>query len=157
MKWLGGSSEKSGGQHRLAATELFRDLSERELRVVDAFVHVRRYLAGEIIFDEGEAGQALYVIVSGRIAICRAESWDKPVAELGENHFFGELGLLDDSPRSAQARALEETELVVLFRGDYERLMDAHARIASRIALQLARHMGLRLRRMLAASPPATR
>jgi CRP/FNR family transcriptional regulator, cyclic AMP receptor protein len=86
------------------------------------------------------------------VAICLPEHENPPLAVLSVGDFFGELGLLDDSPRSAQARALEPVVLIVLSRTDFERLMNSHARIASRISLQLARHMGLRLRQMLAAS-----
>lgn len=109
-------------------------------------MHLRRYLTGEIVFDEGEEGQALYVIVSGSVAICHPGQRDHPIADLGPGNFFGELALLDNAPRSAQARASEESELAVFFRGDFERLMESHARIASRIALQLARILGQRLR-----------
>ena len=71
---------------------------------------------------------------------------DLAIKHLGPLEFFGELGLLDDWPRSAQARAAAPCELAVLFRGDFERLMASHGRIASQIALQLARHLGVRLR-----------
>ena len=152
MKWLGGKGDVAKGEHQLANTELFRDLSKRDFRVIDAFVQERHFMAGEVIFDAGEDGQALYVVISGKVAICLPERFATPLAELSAGDFFGELGLLDDSPRSAQARALEPVVLVVLSRTDFERLMNSHARIASRIALQLARHMGLRLRQMLAAS-----
>lgn len=153
MKWLGRKNELAGDEHQLASTELFRDLGARELRIVDAFVQERSFLAGEVIFDEGEEGQALYVVASGKVAICLPGRFETPLAELPPGSFFGELGLLDDSPRSAQARALEPVTLIVLSRSDFERLMESHARIASRIALQLARHIGRRLRQMVAASP----
>ena len=55
-------------------------------------------------------------------------------------------------PRSAQARAGSATELAVLFRGDFERLMESHAHIATQIAMQLARHLGQRLRQMVVAN-----
>ncbi len=130
----------------LADTTLFSGLTVSDLKTIEGFTHLRRYLAGEIVFDEGEEGQALYVIISGRITICHPGRSDQPIAELGPGNFFGELALLDDAPRSAQARATGEAELAVFFRGDFERLMDSHARIVSRIALQLARTLGQRLR-----------
>jgi CRP/FNR family transcriptional regulator, cyclic AMP receptor protein len=152
MRWLGGKGDVAKGGHQLATSELFRDLNKRDFRVIDAFVQERRFLAGEVIFDAGDEAQALYVVVSGKVAICLPEHEKTPLAVLSVGDFFGELGLLDDSPRSAQARALEPVVLIVLSRTDFERLMNSHARIASRISLQLARHMGLRLRQMLAAS-----
>lgn len=136
---------------RLAGSELFGGLGERELRVVEAFAHERRFLAGEVVFDAGEEGQALYVIVAGRVAV-HADSQATALAELGPGAFFGEMGLLDDVPRSAQVRAVEPSTLVVLPRTDFERLMASHARIASSISLQLARHLGRRLRAMLGDS-----
>jgi len=50
---------------------LFATLGPRELRVIDGFLHERHYLKDEVIFDEGEEGQALYVVLSGRVLICR--------------------------------------------------------------------------------------
>ena len=50
---------------------LFSTLSRLELRVVDGLLHERRFLKGEIIFDEGEEGQALHVVITGRVVICK--------------------------------------------------------------------------------------
>jgi CRP/FNR family cyclic AMP-dependent transcriptional regulator len=152
MLWFSRANQAIKVSHRLANTELFCNLTERELKIVDAFVHERQYLAGEVVFDAGEEGQALYIIVSGSVAISLPGQHEAPLAELKSGDFFGELGLLDDWPRSAQVRANAQSELAVFFRGDFERLMDAHAQIASKIAMQLARHLGQRLRQMLAQS-----
>lgn len=156
MKWFAGDQQQaanaSSGAHPLMQTELFCDLTVRELKIVDGFVHQRQFLAGEVVFDEGEEGQALYVIVSGKVAICLPGRHEAPLAELQARDFFGELGLLDGWPRSAQARAVTPCELIVLSRADFEHLMQSHARIASRIALKLAHHLGRRLRQMLAQS-----
>jgi len=153
MKWHLFERRNGREGHRLAGTELFRDLGERELRVVEAFAHERQFLPGEVVFDAGEDGQALYVVVSGRVAVIADGAGDKLLAELPSGAFFGEMGLLDGAPRSAQIRAIEPTTLVVLPRTEFDRLMAAHARIASCISLQLARHLGRRLRTMLETGP----
>ncbi len=142
----------SVASHRLGRSSLFSGLNLGELKIVEAFMHDRRYLAGEVVFDEGEEGQALYVIVSGAVNICRQGQAERPIARLGAGDFFGELALLDDSPRSAQARAADPSEIAVLFRGDFERLLQSHAPIASHIAMALARHLGQRLRSMVSAN-----
>lgn len=148
---LGFSLGKNGAaSHRLGGVFLLAGLSGRELDIVEGFMHERRYLTGEVVFDEGEDGQALYIVLAGQVAICRPGEKEQPIAELGAGEFFGELALLDDSPRSAQARAASNAEIAVFFRGDFERLMESHAHIASRIAIQLARYLGSRLRRMVA-------
>lgn len=137
------------GIPQLAEATLFSDLTPGDLKTLEGFTHRRNYLPGEIIFDQGEEGQALYVIISGQVLICQPGHADTPIAELGPGNFFGELALLDNAPRSAQARAGTQTELAAFFRGDFERLMESHARIASRVALQLARKLGARLRQAM--------
>jgi CRP-like cAMP-binding protein len=128
-------------------------LSRRELRVVDGLLHERRYLKGEIVFDEGEEGQALYVILGGRVLICRqAEPETGRIAEIDAGDVFGELALLDNAPRSAQARATEDSLLASFSRGDFESLLDSHIVIASKISLQLARQLGRQLRERSAVS-----
>lgn len=125
---------------------LFVGLTDGELKIVDGFVHERKFLEHEVIFDEGDEGQAIYIVFDGSVLICRQGDTGKPIAVLERGGFFGELALLDDAPRMAQARAAENCTLIVMFRGDFLKLMHAHALIASKIALQLARHLGQRLR-----------
>lgn len=130
----------------LRKLSLFVDLHYREMKIVDGFMHERAYLKDEVIFDQGEEGQAIYVIARGRVLICPQGEPGKPIAVLEAGSFFGELALLDDAPRSAQARAAENCTVHVLFRAEFMNLMQSHAPIASKIALQLARHLGARLR-----------
>ena len=132
----------------LKKMSLFADLKRRELRVVDGFMHQRNYLQDEVIFDEGEQGEAFYIVLEGKVLICHAGQTGTPIATLESGNFFGELALLDDAPRSAQARAADNCTLLVLFRGEFLGLMQSHGLIASKIAMQLARHLGARLRAM---------
>jgi CRP/FNR family transcriptional regulator, cyclic AMP receptor protein len=137
---------------QLRALSLFSTLSPRELKTVDSLLHERSFLKDEVIFDQGEEGQALYIIESGKVLICRqGQSSDGRIAELGPGRLFGELALLDNSPRVAQARAAENCKLDVLFRDDFLGLLQTHAVIASKISLQLARHIGQRLRETVTA------
>ena len=125
---------------------LFATLKPRELRVIDGLLHEREYLAGEVVFDEGEEGQALYVVLRGRVLICRQrDDGLQRVAEIPAGGLLGELALLDGVPRSAQARAVDNCVLVALSRADFTGLLDTHAAIASKIALQLARDLGQKL------------
>jgi CRP-like cAMP-binding protein len=125
----------------------FATLSSSELRVVDSLLHERHYLKGEIVFDAGEEGQALYAIISGRVLVCRqGEPETGRIAELEAGMAFGELALLDNAPRSAQTRAAQDCTLASLSRSDFESLLDTHAVVASKIALQLARQFGRQLR-----------
>jgi len=139
---------------RLKDSALFASLTPLELKIVDGLMHERRYLADEIIFDEGEEGQALYVVMSGRVLVSREVGAGREVvAELSAGSFFGDMALLDDSPRNAQTRALENCELAVFFRADFMGLMETDAVIGYKIALALARHIGTRLREWMGTAP----
>ena len=151
MLGLFASPALTGMQSRLRDVALFSTLSPRELKVVSALIHQRSALAGEVIFDEGEEGQAIYFVFSGEIMICHQGHAASPIAMMGAGRIFGELALIDGGPRSAQARAAKDCELGVMFRGDFQNLMESHASIATKISFQLARHYA-GIIRMLAAS-----
>jgi CRP/FNR family cyclic AMP-dependent transcriptional regulator len=137
-------------QRRLQNTPLFRSLKPLEIKLVDGLMHERRYLPDEIVFDEGEEGQALYVVMSGHLQISRGQDAARHVVnQLGPGNFFGDLALLDNSPRSAQIRAIDACELAVFFRDDFLALMETDAVIGYKISLALARHIGQRLRDFL--------
>ncbi|NHZ43350.1 MULTISPECIES: cyclic nucleotide-binding domain-containing protein [Massilia] len=140
--------------HRLKSSVLFNSLTPLELKIVDGLMHERRYLLDEIVFDQGEEGQALYLVTSGKVAISRAQgSAFMVVSELGPGSVFGDMALLDDSPRTAQARAMENCELAVFFRADFLGLMETDAVIGYKISLTLARLVGQRLRDWMGGSP----
>jgi CRP/FNR family cyclic AMP-dependent transcriptional regulator len=139
---------------RLRSVSLFQALSLGELAIVDGLMHQRNYQADEVVFDEGEEGQAIYIVLAGTVKLCRAgQSEQTVIAELGPGGFFGDMALLDNLPRAAQARAQTDCLLAVYFREDFISLMETHARIASKIALQLALQMARRLRAQTELNP----
>ena len=134
---------------RLRSISLLSDLTPRQLRIVDSLLHRRSYIAGEVIFDAGDEGQAIYFVLDGTVDICLQGEQATPIAVLGPGTYFGEMALLDAATRSAQARSASDCELGVLFRGDFLGLLETHAAIASRLSLRLARELGHRLRDLL--------
>jgi CRP/FNR family transcriptional regulator, cyclic AMP receptor protein len=131
----------------LRATPLFQQLSFRELRQIESILHERSYMPNEIIFEQGEEGLGLYVVRSGRVSVSSVENGrERELAALNRGQFFGELALLDGSPRSAQARAVEQTELIGFFRPDLQKLLDTNPKIAAKFSVELARWIGKRLR-----------
>jgi CRP/FNR family cyclic AMP-dependent transcriptional regulator len=131
---------------------LFKDLSWHDLGVIDNMLHQRHYLAGEVIFDEGEEGQGLFIVLSGRVKTTRQGTTRGVLLEFGPGSFFGEVALLDQSVRTAQARAVEDTSIVTLFRAEFYSLLQTHSAIASRISFQLARMLATRLRQNILAT-----
>lgn len=134
---------------RLSSVSLLATLSPRQLRIFDSLLHRRSYLKGEVIFDAGDEGQAIYFVLEGVVDICPQGKPDLPIATLQPGSYFGEMALLDAAPRSAQARAASDCDLGVLYRGDFLGLLETHAAIASKLSLQLARELGSRLRVLL--------
>ena len=131
----------------LRSISLFSEIATGELRTIRGLLHHRTYLKDEVIFDEGEEGQAIYFILRGKVLICRqGKPVEGMIAELGVGQCFGEMALLDNAPRMAQVRATEDCSLDVLFREDFLRLILTHSHIASKLSLELARMMGERLR-----------
>jgi predicted acylesterase/phospholipase RssA/CRP-like cAMP-binding protein len=92
--------------------------------VVDR-VHWRRLEAGEQLFAQGDASDAAYFIVGGRVMVLvRSDDGDEqPVRELGRGEVVGELGLLDKAPRSATVRAVRDTTLAAFSTETFEELV----------------------------------
>lgn len=103
----------------LETTQLLGALSPEALESLRAASTVREVARNEVLFRRGEDSSELFGIVSGRVAILTRspDGRESLVAVLDEGSLFGELGLFDDGPRSADARALEVTQVLVL---DYE-------------------------------------
>jgi CRP-like cAMP-binding protein len=135
------------GRRGLGHIPLFSALDAKEQRVVSGLLHERRYVTGEIVFDQGEDSQALFVVISGRVLVCRQGAPESGrIAEIGPGRAFGELAILGAEPRSAQVRAEQDCVLQTLSRRDFDGLSESHKGIALKITLQLARQLARQLR-----------
>jgi CRP-like cAMP-binding protein len=103
----------------LETTQLLGALPPEALESLRAASTVRDVARNEVLFRRGDDASELFGIVSGRVAILTRspDGRESLVAVLDEGSLFGELGLFDDGPRSADARALETTQVLVV---DYE-------------------------------------
>jgi len=82
----------------------------------------QRYRKSQVIFEEGSTGSEMYLIHSGRVllSVRRNESEETPLIVLNPGDFFGEMALVDDSPRSTSASAVDDdTELIVVDRARF--------------------------------------
>jgi len=98
----------------LANTDFFDDLPAADLERLVAVARRLDLLRGDNLFREGDDPDHLFVVVSGRIAIANrsADGRESVVALMEEGDLFGEMGLLDQLPRSADARALEHSTVL---------------------------------------------
>ncbi len=96
--------------------ELLAELTSDEMDRVTAAAVTSRYLRGDVVFEEGAEPDKLCVVASGRIAIAKKsiDGRESMVALMERGDVFGEMGLFDGGGRSAEARALEPSELVEL-------------------------------------------
>ena len=100
-------------------------LSEKELALLARVVSRKSYARGGIILGAGDPTDSLYILISGRVKVFMSDLDGKEVilAILGPNEFVGEMGLIDNSPRSANVVALEACEMVCISKPDFKRCL----------------------------------
>ncbi|MFQ5797470.1 MAG: cyclic nucleotide-binding domain-containing protein [Bacteroidota bacterium] len=132
----------------LSQVPVFSTLTRRELRNVALIVHRREYLPGEYVFYQNDPGLGMYVIEKGEVLvkIVDKDGHEKELVTLQTGEFFGELALLDESPRSAFAIAKSECSLIGFFRPDLFELIERNTEAGIKIVLKLAESIGERLR-----------
>lgn len=100
---------------------------------------LRRYSDGDVIFEEGDTGHYLYIVVSGRVRIKKeGDLFATVLAECGPGDMFGELSMIDNRPHSASAVAEGETELAVYDRETFVRALKEDPDFALRMIESLA-------------------
>ena len=123
---------------------LFSRVCEVDLESIAALLIERRYPKNAVVVEEGMDGQYMYIIRSGRVKVTKAsdDGREKIMDFLEPGAFFGEMALLDQSPRSASVRTLEPSVLAALSRRDFIGLL----RRSSDLALSLVQELTRRLR-----------
>jgi len=127
----------------LRAVPVFSDLGEDELaRVADVAVP-RQFVAGEVVFREGDESSTCYVVRQGRARAVREHPDGRSItlANFGPGDIFCELAMFDDERRSATIETLEDTEAIAILGGDMRRLLSEHAEIAVKMLASLGRRL----------------
>ena len=127
----------------LRGISLFTHLTYREQAEILAISNVRGYPAGSAIVTEGEPGEDLYVILRGRVAV---EKDNVAITSILTGGYFGEMGLVDDSKRSATVRALEPTRTMVITRTDMMNVMRREPVLAVKLLWSFVQGLSQRLR-----------
>ncbi|HTE74968.1 MAG TPA: Crp/Fnr family transcriptional regulator [Actinomycetes bacterium] len=124
----------------LSQSAAFRSLDEAELDRLASACGERTYGPGEIVFLRGDAGDCMYVVASGSVAVSlsSADGRDVLLAVLGANHHFGELVLVDDGPRVATVTARKRSVLVVVPRRAVVDLMGRQPSVTQALLLSMA-------------------
>ncbi len=124
---------------------VFKGLSKSELRWIEKSIHTRHYSRGETVFSQDTPGAGLYIIVKGAVEVFKMEPEKVVLATLVKGQFFGELSLLDNSPRTATVVTTEPSILLGFFHPDLMALIDRKPSIGCGILLNLSKLIGKRL------------
>jgi CRP/FNR family cyclic AMP-dependent transcriptional regulator len=109
----------------LKTVPLFASLGEEQLRMLTAMVTRKSAPRSTTIMAGGDPTDSLYIVLSGRLKVMMSDSEGKEVilAILGPGEFFGEMGLIDDEPRSATVVTIEPCELLSIAKRDFKKAM----------------------------------
>lgn len=128
----------------LQKVSLFSELSEAQLEFLSARSTARTYAKGSVIVNEGDEGNALFVILSGAVKtyLCDEKGKEVVLSTQGPGEYFGDLALFDGTPRSASVAAMEPCKLMVISKG----LLKEALAEKPEIALVLLKGLAIRVR-----------
>jgi SulP family sulfate permease len=128
-------------------TQIGRGLDKNDLQVLEAALVELHLERGAPIFCTGDEADGLYVVTAGSVSVyLRGEPGRKRVASLAPGVVFGEMGLLDGLPRSADLTADEDSVVLKLTRTQFEDIRASHPNIAATVLFNLSTEMATRLR-----------
>jgi CRP/FNR family cyclic AMP-dependent transcriptional regulator len=127
---------------------LFKGLTSDQISQLIKVARSEEFKAGEIIFKEGEKGDKLYIILSGSVRISKQipGSGEEALAVLKPGDFFGEMALIDDVERSADAIANEKSSILSIDKNSFESLLFLNKDLAHTILWNFVKTLSRRLR-----------
>ncbi len=132
--------------------EIFSDLNEEELDLLQKIAEEREYKKDDVLFQEGEEGEEVFIIKEGVVEIGKEDQEGDEftrLSRLSEGEIFGELAVFDGGPRSATARiaVYPEAKLVVFQREDIKQLIEENPQLGVNVLQGIIDKVGKRLRR----------
>jgi CRP/FNR family cyclic AMP-dependent transcriptional regulator len=127
----------------LRSVPLFSSLSEHQLGLLLPLVGRKSFPRGTTVISAGETTDTLYIIISGRLKVTMSDEDGREVilAILGSQEFFGEMGLLDDHPRSANVVAIEACELLMLSKQDFRKCLEGNFDVTMAVVRGLVKRL----------------
>jgi ABC-type transporter Mla MlaB component len=138
-------------RQKLAVKSLsvFQDLDDEQLEQVREHMHPKKFKKDEVVFSEGDPGDKIYFLLSGEVSVLTSVAGNgraRRLATFGEGVFFGDMAILENKPRSATVRADSDAEVIYMTVTDFEKLVDSHPLLASKMLLGMSRELSYRLR-----------
>ncbi|MCE9574366.1 MAG: cyclic nucleotide-binding domain-containing protein [Deltaproteobacteria bacterium] len=136
----------------LRQVPMFADLDPDDLDQLAALVEERHYQVGQDLCAEGDAGDAVFLLVKGRVRVFKGAGADeRTLSELGPGACIGEMAVFDAAPRSATVRALERARVLVVPGEGFKALLVDRPEMSQAIIAELVR----RMRGLIASAAPA--
>jgi CRP-like cAMP-binding protein len=135
----------------LRSNELFAGLSDSQVGKLASIFHEKTFSKGEMVFAQGEKGDRLYLVRSGFVEVVAQNEGDtansKALVHLGPGQSVGEIALIDQGPRSATVRSVEDgTSIAYVGREEFEKLCDSDSAIGYRVMRNIAADLSFKLR-----------
>ena len=132
----------------LSSVPIFDTLTYRQKTKLLSIIHVRHYKQDDIVFRQDDPGVGLYIVREGGVDIYNEYSdlTRKKIASLVKGDFFGDISLLNESPRSATVVSSQNTALFGLFKPDLLNIMDSDPKLGLRFIYRLSQIIAERLR-----------
>jgi CRP/FNR family cyclic AMP-dependent transcriptional regulator len=132
----------------LQQVELFQGLSKEELEALSVSSNSRSFPKNTVVIHENDPADSLFIIESGKVKVYCSDKNGKEfiMNTQGEGDYFGELALLDDSTRSASVRTVEKSSFCIIFKDNFNRVLDDHPNIAR----MMIRNLAARVRKLTA-------
>ncbi len=120
----------------LKAIPFFSQLSDEDLEAIGQQVQMQYFGPEQVIFEQGDYGEEMYIIKRGKVQVLRDFSI---IAELSDHAFFGEMALVSEEPRNASVKAISEVEALVLKKEDFRKLLETKPSIASVVSYEVVK------------------
>jgi len=124
----------------LAKIPLFKDLTDESKDLIVSSITLQYFPKNHKIFNKGDTGDAMFIIKKGLVKIYLGDSLDPDeqtiLAELSDNGFFGEMALVSDKPRNANAMAMVESEIFILKKDDFNNLIAGNPSLAEQVSTE---------------------
>ncbi len=127
----------------IKAVPFFTQLSDRELDVIRAVASEKTYPKNAVVLTEGEMGDSLYMIQSGKVKVFIGDEEGREIILkiLGPGAFFGEMSMIDKQPRSASVTTIEGSTFQVLTHAAFEKCVEQEPRIGNMVMQILAQRV----------------
>ncbi|HEJ83221.1 MAG TPA: cyclic nucleotide-binding domain-containing protein [Desulfobacteraceae bacterium] len=127
---------------RLKSINIFEGLAASELAAIASVTEEVEYPAGDIVIKEGEAGETMFLILKGTVAVIKGEGEEGvqeiELARIGAGDYFGEMALFEDAVRSATIRTAEDSRFLVLHKQEFTEIVREYPQIALHICKALS-------------------